>query len=247
MDVFIGELIGTMLLILLGNGVVANCLLAQSKAQNGGWIVISTGWGFAVMVPVFIVGWISGAHLNPAVTLSLCFIGKSNWFLLPNYLCGQMLGAMLGSLLVWFFFKPHWKKTDDAFKKLNCFCTTPAIRNFFWNFIAEMIATFVLLIGILGILDRHNEISSGVGPIAIGFLVFSLLLSLGGATGVAINPARDLGPRIMHAILPIDGKGSSDWPYSWIPVAAPILGGVLGALCYRYLICNMHPLKAFIE
>ncbi|MBM3207170.1 MAG: aquaporin family protein [Chlamydiae bacterium] len=247
MSIFVGEFIGTMLLILLGNGVVANTLLADSKAQNGGWIVISSAWGFAVMVPVFVVGWISGAHLNPAVTISLCFIGKSNWFLLPNYFLGQMLGAMAGATLVWLFFKPHWRRTQDTGKKLSCFCTQPAIRNSFWNFIAEMIATFVLLLGILGILDHHNEIGAGVGPIAIGFLVFSLLLSLGGATGVAINPARDLGPRIMHAILPIQGKGDSDWGYSWIPVLAPIIGGTLGAVCYKYLLSGMHPLKAFIE
>ncbi|MCX6987923.1 MAG: aquaporin family protein [Chlamydiae bacterium] len=247
MGIFIGEFIGTLLLILLGNGVVANVLLKHSKGYGGGWIVIGLGWGFAVAIPIFIVGWISGAHLNPAVTLGLCCIGKSSWSHLPLYFTSQMLGAMTGSFLVWISYHPHFKATQDPSLTLSCFCTQPAIRHYVFNFCSELISTAVLMLGILGILDSHNHLGAGIGPIAIGLLVASLLLSLGGPTGVAINPARDLGPRIMHALLPIAGKKNSDFIYGWIPVIAPFIGAAVGAVAYQWLLSNLTPLQAFIE
>ncbi|NDD58168.1 MAG: aquaporin family protein [Chlamydiae bacterium] len=247
MSIFWGEFIGTMLLILLGNGSVANVLLTGSKGKAGGWIVISCGWGFAVTAAVYVTGWVSGAHINPAVTLALCFIGKSSLATLPYYLSGQLLGAMFGATLVWIIYGPHWKKTEDLSAKLSCFCTQPAIRSFKWNFLSECLSTAILLLGILGIMDAHNNLVAGVGPLAVGFLVFSLLLSLGGPTGVAINPARDLGPRIMHAMLPLGKKRNSDWSYSLIPVAAPILGGCLGSGFYKYFISMRIPFEGFIR
>lgn len=247
MEIFVAELIGTMLLVLLGNGVVANVLLQQSKGHNAGWIVISSGWAFAVAIAVYVVGWASGGHLNPAVTLGLCIVGKSDWSLLPIYFSAQMLGAMLGAVLVWLSYKPHWRVTPDPTKKLLCFCTKPAIRRPLWNFVVEVIGTAVLLAGVLGILNAHNSIGSGMGPYAIGILVFSIGLSLGGPTGYAINPARDLGPRIMHALLPIEGKNNSDWGYSWIPVFAPLLGGCLGSMIYTYFLAGLAPLNAFVR
>lgn len=233
MDIFIAELIGTFLMILLGNGVVANVLLHRSKGENGGWIVITAGWAFAVAIAVYTVGWVSGGHLNPAVTLGLWVAGKTPFYLIPFYIAGQMLGAMLGAYFVWVSYYPHWALTIDPNLKLLCFCTKPAIRSPKSNFLVEVIATAVLLIGVLGIFNVHNGIGSGVGPYAVGILIFSIGLSLGGPTGFAINPARDLGPRIMHAWLPIRGKGSSDWSYAWIPILAPLIGAVLGALLYR--------------
>jgi len=244
MSIFLGELIGTWLLILLGNGVVACALLAQSKGEKGGWIVITAGWGFAVAIAVYAVGWISGGHLNPAVTVGLWIAGKTAFSLLPSYFCGQMIGAMLGALFVWIVYFPHWSLTHDPRTKLLCFCTHPAVlRHRFSNFITEVVATAILLIGILGIFDVHNGIGSGMGPYAVGILIFSIGLSLGGPTGFAINPARDLGPRIIHAWLPISGKGSSEWGYSWIPVVGPCLGGILGALIYQFFI---YPLTALV-
>lgn len=242
MSIFIAEFIGTMLLILLGNGVVANVLLSQSKGHNSGWIVISTGWGFGVGIAVYVVGWVSGGHINPAVTLGLCLVGKSSWSTLPIYITAQMLGAMFGSLLVWLCYKPHFRATPDPTKKLLCFCTRPAIRKFFWNFVVEAVGTAVLLVGVLGIFNVHNGIGSGMGPYAVGILVFSIGLSLGGPTGYGINPARDLAPRIMHALLPIEGKGGSDWSYSWIPVLAPLVGGCIGSLIYYYCIASLLPI-----
>lgn len=241
MSIFLGELIGTLLLILLGNGVVANVLLRQSKGEKSGWIVITAGWGFAVAIAVYTVGWISGGHLNPAVTLGFWIAGKTAFAEIPFYILGQMLGAMLGAYLVWVSYYPHWKLTEDPNLKLLCFCTKPAVRNVYSNFIVEVIATAVLLIGILGIFNIHNGIGSGMGPYAVGILIFSIGLSLGGPTGFAINPARDLGPRIMHAWIPIPGKGDSDWGYSWIPILAPLMGGVLGAVIYQSFI---NPLVA---
>jgi glycerol uptake facilitator protein len=247
MGIFTGEFLGTALLILLGNGVVSNVLLQQSKGHNGGWIVISSGWAFAVAMAVYLVGWASGGHLNPAVTLGLAVIGKSDWSLLPIYFSAQILGSMAGAFLVWLAYMPHWRVTPDVTKKLQCFCTKPALNRPFWNFITEVIGTAVLLAGVLGILNMHNGIGCGMGPYAIGILVFSIGLSLGGPTGYAINPARDLGPRIMHAILPIPGKGRSEWSYSWIPVFAPLLGGCIGSLIYKYFLSGLKPLEAFIR
>lgn len=239
MSIFLGELIGTLLLILLGNGVVACVLLHASKGEKGGWMVITAGWGFAVAMAVYAVGWISGGHLNPAVTLGLCIAGKTAWNLMPAYVLGQMIGAMIGAWLVWISYYPHWKATADADLKLLCFCTKPAIRSRWSNFVVEVIATAVLLVGILGIFNIHNGIGSGLGPYAVGILIFSIGLSLGGPTGFAINPARDLGPRIMHAWIPIAGKRDSDWEYAWIPIAAPLLGGSLGALFYQFFIAPL--------
>ena len=242
MNVFIGELIGTMLLVLLGDGVVANVQLQKSKGQNSGWIVISAGWGFAVAIGVYVAGWASGAHINPAVTIGMAAIGETPLAQVPVYLAAQFLGAFIGAILVWLAYLPHWAPTEDAGAKLAVFSTGPAIRHSTSNLICEIIGTAVLLIGVLGILNTNNEIASGVGPYAVGILVFSIGLSLGGPTGYAINPARDLAPRIAHALLPIPGKGASDWGYAWIPVVGPIIGGVLGALLYTFLFGDLAPL-----
>ena len=242
MSVFVGELIGTMVLVLLGDGVVANVLLEKTKGHNSGWIVIATGWGFAVAMGVYIAGWASGAHINPAVTIGLAAVDELPWADVPVYLAAQFLGAFLGAVLVWLAYLPHWPATSDPGAKLAVFCTGPAIRKWWGNLICEVIGTAVLLMGVLGILNTYNEISSGVGPYAIGILVFSIGLSLGGPTGYAINPARDLAPRLAHALLPIPGKGNSDWGYAWIPVVGPILGGVIGALVYTLLFTGLTPI-----
>jgi glycerol uptake facilitator protein len=231
-SIFGAEVIGTAILILLGNGVVAAVLLNHSKAQNGGWIVIALGWGMAVAMAVFAVGQFSGAHLNPAVTLGLATIGNTEWGDVPEYLAGEFVGAFLGATLVYAAYSNHWGETEDPGLKLACFSTAPAIRNTVSNFITEFIGTFLLLFGILAIVANEPLGAGGLIPLLVGFLVLAIGLSLGGPTGYAINPARDLGPRIMHAILPIPGKGSSDWSYSWIPVVAPILGGIAGALVF---------------
>ncbi len=244
MNVLVGELIGTMILVLLGDGVVANVVLAKSKGHNSGWIVITAGWGFAVAIAVYVSGWASGGHINPAVTVGLASIGKLAWAEVPVYLGGQFLGGFLGAVLVWLAYLPHWAATDDPSGKLGIFCTGPAIRHVPGNFICEVIGTAVLLVGVLGILHTNNEIGSGLGPYVIGILVFSIGLSLGGATGYAINPARDLAPRLAHALLPIAGKGDSDWGYAWIPVVAPIVGAVAGALAYQALFADLPALVA---
>lgn len=235
MDIFIAELIGTMLLVLLGDGVVANVALAKTKGQNSGWIVIAAGWGFAVAVAVYVSGTVSGGHINPAVTIALAAIGKVLPAEVPVYLAGQFLGGFLGAVLVWLAYLPHWPQTEDPAAKRGVFCTAPAIRHPAGNLICEVIGTAVLLIGVLGILRTVTQLGNGVGPYAVGILVFSIGLSLGGPTGYAINPARDLAPRLAHALLPIAGKGDSDWPYAWIPVVGPILGGLLGAALYHGL------------
>lgn len=243
MNIFIGELIGTMVLVLLGDGVVANVSLAKSKGQNSGWIVIATGWGFAVAMAVYIAGWASGGHINPAVTIGMAAIGKTPWTEVPIYLSAQMLGGFLGAVFVWLTYLPHWAETDDPDAKLGVFCTQPAIRNVPGNLISEVIGTAVLLVGVLGIANTYNEISSGLGPYLVGILVFSIGLSLGGPTGYAINPARDLAPRLAHALLPIPKKRDSDWSYAWIPVVGPIVGGLTGALLYQSLFGGLTPLS----
>jgi glycerol uptake facilitator protein len=232
LSIFGAEVIGTAILILLGNGVVAGVLLNLSKAQNAGWIVITFGWGMGVAMAVYAVGQFSGAHLNPAVTLGLATIGLTDWGDVPEYLAGEFVGAFIGATLVWLAYLNHWGETEDPGLKLACFSTAPAIRNPVANIITEVIGTFVLLFGILAISANKAPTVTGLFPLLIGLLVFAIGLSLGGPTGYAINPARDLGPRIMHAILPIAGKGPSDWGYSWIPVVGPIVGGVLGALAF---------------
>ena len=240
MTKFTAELIGTALLILLGDGVVANVLLSKSKGQNSGWIVIATGWGLAVALAVYTVNAFSGAHLNPAVTLGLATIGKIAWADVPLYAAAQLAGAYLGAALVWLAYLPHWRETADTGAKLGVFCTAPAIRRPVANLLTEIIGTFMLVLGVLAILTPKNlqpahGFDMGLGPLLVGLLVFGIGVSLGGPTGYAINPARDLGPRLAHWLLPIAGKGGSDWSYAWVPVVGPLVGGVLGALCYKAL------------
>lgn len=240
MSPFLAELIGTMLLIVLGDGVVANVVLQKTKGHNSGWIVIATGWGLAVAVGVYCVAAISGAHLNPAVTLGLAAIGKFPWGQVPGYILAQVLGAVLGGVVVWLAYLPHWKETPDQAAKLAVFSTSPAIRTTVGNLISEGIGTLVLVFGLLAIASPENlvpgsDFQKGFGPLLAGALVWSIGLSLGGTTGYAINPARDFGPRLAHAFLPIAGKGSSEWRYAWVPIVGPIVGGVLGALLYKVL------------
>jgi glycerol uptake facilitator protein len=239
------ETIGTALLILLGDGVVAAVLLNKSKAQNSGWIVITFGWGFAVMAGAYAVGQFDGAHLNPAVTLGIWINGGIDGSQAWRYFVGEMLGAMLGAILVWAAYYLHWAETEDPGLKLAVFSTGPAIRNYAANLVTEIIGTCVLVFGILAITAAGNHVGgpfnpanptgpgyTNLGTLLVAFLVVGIGLSLGGPTGYAINPARDLGPRIMHAILPIPGKGTSDWSYSWVPVLGPLIGGAIGALLY---------------
>ncbi|MEW4923693.1 MIP/aquaporin family protein [Algibacter sp. 2305UL17-15] len=236
MTPFIAEIIGTAMLILLGGGVVANVVLNKTIGNNSGWIVITTGWALAVYVGVVIAGPYSGAHINPAVSVSLAVAGKFPWNDVPMYVLAQMIGAMLGASTVWLVYKNHFDVTEDADSKKAVFCTAPAIRHAFSNFFSEAMGTFVLIFTILyftnaTINDTDTVIGLGsLGALPVAFLVWSIGLSLGGTTGYAINPARDLGPRIMHAILPIKNKTSSDWSYAWIPVLGPIVGGCLAAL-----------------
>jgi glycerol uptake facilitator protein len=234
LSIFGGEMIGTAILILLGDGVVAAVLLAKSKAENAGWIVITFGWGFGVMAGAYAVGQFTGAHLNPAVTVGLWINGNIQAHSVPGYILGQLAGAMLGAFLVYLTYYLHWAETEDPGAKLAVFSTGPAIRNYAWNLVTEIIGTLMLVFGILAITDPGNKgpASSGLGTLLVAFLVVGIGLSLGGPTGYAINPARDLGPRIMHAILPIPGKGSSDWSYAWVPVLGPLIGGAIGALAY---------------
>jgi glycerol uptake facilitator protein len=235
MNEFLAETIGTAILIILGDGVVAGVLLARSKAQNAGWIVITFGWGLAVAIAVYMVAGISGAHINPAVTLAVLVtdpdfgIGTA-----LTYWGGQFLGAFIGAVIVWLHYLPHWEVTEDPGLKLAVFSTGPAIRNTTSNLLSEIIGTFVLVFAVFAI----GGPSAPITPLVVGFLVVGIGLSLGGPTGYAINPARDLGPRIAHAILPIAGKGESDWAYSWVPVVGPLIGGVLGGLAYQVLFTN---------
>jgi len=234
-ELFLAEVIGTAILILLGDGVVAGVLLAKSKAQNSGWIVITMGWGLAVAVAVYAVGSFSGAHINPAVTLGV-FLTTPGFGVdkLLGYWAAQMLGAFIGAVLVYLHYLPHWEATENADLKLAVFSTGPAIRNTTANFISEFIGTFFLVFAVFAI----GGPSAPIAPLAIGFLIVVIGLSLGGTTGYAINPARDLGPRIAHFLLPIAGKRDSDWQYSWIPVVGPLVGGAAGALAYQALFTN---------
>ena len=232
MSIFGAEVIGTGLLILLGDGVVAAVLLNHSKAQNSGWIVITWGWAMAVMVAVFAVGQFSGAHLNPAVTIGFAIEGRTEWGDVPEYLAGEFVGAFIGATLVWLSYLDHWRETEDPGLKLAVFSTAPAIRNPISNIITEVIGTFVLVFGVMAIFADEATAGAGLGGLIVGLLVLGIGLSLGGPTGYAINPARDLGPRIMHAILPIPGKGPSDWGYSWVPVVGPLIGCALAAAAF---------------
>jgi len=209
-------------------------LLNHSKAQNSGWIVITFGWGMAVAMAVYAVGQFSGAHLNPAVTLGFAIEGRTAWGDVPKYIAGEFSGAFIGAILVYLGYLNHWAPTEDPGLKLAVFSTAPAIRNTVANIITEVIGTFMLVFGVLAIFaNPASPALAAIGPLLVGLLVLAIGLSLGGPTGYAINPARDLGPRIIHAILPIPGKGPSDWGYSWIPVIGPLMGGALGALAFK--------------
>ncbi len=244
MNILLGEIVGTMLLILLGDGVVAAVLLAKSKAQNSGWIVIVTGWAMAVFVGAYAVASVSGAHLNPAVTIGLAVAGNTPAADVPMYIIGQFIGAFIGAVLVFLMYFPHWAPTTDANLKLAVFSTGPAIPSLVWNLVSEIIGTFVLMFGIFLIKGASMQGSTGaavpiqlgaLGIVPVAFLVWAIGLSLGGPTGYAINPARDLGPRIAHFLLPIPGKRDSDWGYAWIPVVGPIIGAVIAALLWTGL------------
>ncbi|MGE4519510.1 MAG: MIP/aquaporin family protein [Desulfobacteraceae bacterium] len=234
MSSFLGELIGTMILVIFGCGVVGGVVLDKSKAQNSGWIVITFGWGFAVAFAVYVVGKYSGAHINPAVTLGLAFSGSFPWAQVPLYIAAQMIGAFVGACIVYLHYLPHWAETEDKDAKLAVFSTDPAIPNTFANLASEVIGTAVLVFGLLGI--GANNFSEGLNPLIVGFFIVAIGLSLGGTTGYAINPARDLGPRLAHFLLPIAGKRDANWSYAWIPVVGPVIGGFLGALLYKVLI-----------
>ncbi|HQY11410.1 MAG: aquaporin family protein [Ferruginibacter sp.] len=232
MNNFLFELIGTAFLILLGDGVVANVVLNKTKGNNGGWIVITFGWSMAVFVGVYVSAAQSGAHLNPAVSIALAAAGKFDWAHVPLFMAGQFAGAMTGALLVWLAYKKHFDETTDADAKLAVFCTGPAIRNTAFNLVTEIIGTFALVFGIFFITGADVKLGS-LDALPVALLVLGIGLSLGGPTGYAINPARDLGPRIMHFILPIKDKRNSDWSYSWVPVAGPLIGGLLAALVFK--------------
>jgi glycerol uptake facilitator protein len=251
MSPYVAEFVGTFLLILLGNGVVANVLLTNTKGHGSGWIVIAFGWGMAVFVAVFCVGDISGAHINPAVTLGLAVAGTFSWAQAPGYVAAQMVGGVFGGMVVFLFYKDHYSLTSDAGLKLATFCTGPQVRKAGSNLFSEAVGTFVLVYAVLSMatpavtFETKNEALAGltsgqiglgaIGALPVGLLVLAIGLSLGGTTGYAINPARDLGPRIAHAILPIPQKGESDWGYSWIPVVGPIAGGMLAAVVHLAL------------
>ncbi len=245
MKEYLAEFVGTGILLLLGNGVVANVVLQKTKGHDAGWIVISAGWGFAVFVAVLCVGEISGAHLNPAVTIGLAVAAKFSWILVPGYLAAQLLGAFCGTMLVYVCYKDHFDATEDPDSKLAVFCTAPAIRSLPRNFFCEAIATFILIAAVLLSVQTSFQPSvdaqkiqvglGAIGALPVGMVVFAIGLCLGGPTGYAINPARDLAPRIAHALLPIAGKRDSDWPYAAIPVWGPIAGAIAAALLFQTL------------
>jgi len=240
MSPILAEFFGTAILIVLGDGVVANVVLHRTKGNASGWIVIVAGWAFGVSIAVYCVNAISGAHLNPAVSIALAAIGAFPWAKVPMYIVAQIAGGFLGGVIVWLTYLPHWKETLDPTTKLAVFYTTPAIRQYGANVISELIGGFVLVLALLAVLSPGNfvpgsDLAKGFGPMLVGVIVAGIGLSLGGPTGYAINPARDLGPRIAHAVLPIAGKGGSDWRYAWIPIVGPIVGGVLGAFVYQLM------------
>ncbi|MBT9177030.1 MAG: Glycerol uptake facilitator protein [Firmicutes bacterium] len=231
MSPFMGEVIGTMILIILGCGVCAGASLKKAYSNSPGWVVIALAWGLAVTMAVFAVGGISGAHINPAVTIALAVNGTFDWADVPAYILAQMLGAIIGAALVFCHYLPHWKATDDPGTKLGIFSTGPAIKSTYANLFSEVFGTFVLILGLMFI--GANQFTQGLTPIVVGLLIVAIGMSLGGTTGYAINPARDLGPRIAHFLLPIPGKGDSNWGYAWIPVVGPIIGGAFGAVFYQ--------------
>lgn len=229
----IGEFLGTMILILLGDGVVAANVLKKTKSYEGGWLMIGIGWGLAVSMAVYAVGWLSPGHINPAVTLGMAISGNIEWAVVVPYIVAQVAGGFTGAVLVWLHYLPHFAATDDQEAILAVFSTGPAIKGSKWNLISETIATTVLVYGLLAF--TQGDFTEGLNPLVVGLLIVAIGLSLGGTTGYAINPARDLGPRMAHQILPIANKGSSDWAYSWIPIVGPFIGGALGALIYILL------------
>jgi glycerol uptake facilitator protein len=240
MSPVLAEFFGTAILIVLGDGVVANVVLQRTKGHNSGWIVITSGWALGVTIAVYCVNSISGAHLNPAVTIALASIGAFDWAKVPMYIAAQIAGGFLGGVIVWLSYLPHWEATPNPVDKLAVFSTVPAIRRPLANLGSEIIGGFALVLALLAVLSPGNlvpgsDLARGFGPVLVGVIVMAIGLSLGGPTGYAINPARDLGPRIAHAVLPIAGKGGSDWAYSWIPILGPTIGGVLGALVYQWL------------
>jgi glycerol uptake facilitator protein len=243
-NIFLGEVVGTMFLILFGDGVVANVALSKTKGNNGGLIAVTTAWCFAVFVGVFTCSALGGnGHLNPAVTIAFAISGGVSWGEVPVYIAGEFLGAFIGAILVWLAYLPHWAATEDPATKLGVFCTAPAIRNSGTNLLCEAIGTFALMFGVYLIRGAEMVTGGAVAPISLGalgalpvaLLIWVIGLALGGPTGYAINPARDLGPRIMHFLLPIAGKGDSDWGYSWIPVVGPIIGGSIAAILFLAL------------
>ena len=234
MSPFVSEFIGTTLLIILGDGVVANVVLNKTKGNNSGWIVITFGWAIAVFVGVFVSAAASGAHLNPAVTIAFALLDKFPWADVPVYIAAQILGGIMGGIMVWLAYRQHFNATADEDAKLAVFCNTPAIRSTANNLITEIIGTFILVFGILFIAKPQSSLGA-LDALPVGLLVLGIGLSLGGPTGYAINPARDLGPRIAHFILPMPAKRNSDWSYSWIPVIGPVIGGILAALFFKIL------------
>ena len=244
MSIYLAEFVGTFLLIIFGGGVVAGAVLKHSKAENAGWLTIVIAWGMGVTFAIYAVGNISGAHINPAVTLGMAFTGEFPWNKVFGYIVAQVLGAFSGAVLVWIFYIPHWSKTEDKTSKLAVFSTVPAIRSYIHNFVSEMIATAILVFGLLFI--GINEFTEGLNPLVVGALIMVIGFSLGGTTGFAINPARDFGPRLAHFFLPIKGKGTSDWKYAPIPIIGPILGGLLGGSLYKMLYENDLQIKYWV-
>ncbi|MEE6681013.1 aquaporin family protein [Pediococcus pentosaceus] len=229
----LGEFIGTFVLVLLGDGVVAGVSLRKSKAEGSGWIAITLGWGLAVTLGVYASSFLSSAHLNPAVSVGMAIAGKFPWSSVIPYSIAQILGGLVGGIVVWIHYYPHWKETKDKDAILGTFATEPAIRNYSMNFISEVVGTAVLIFGLLAF--TRGQFTQGLNPIAVGVLITAIGLSLGGTTGYAINPARDLGPRLAHAMLPIANKGGSDWAYSWVPILGPVVGAILGAICFNLI------------
>ena len=236
MSIYLAEFLGTFFLILIGGGVVAGVVLKDSKSFGSGWNTIVVSWGLAVTFAIYGVGSISGAHINPAVTLGFAFVGEFPWAKVPGYILSQVAGAFSGGVIVWIFYIPLWSRTDDKIAKLATFATVPAVRSYVHNLISEIIGTAVLIFSLLFM--GTTNFTEGLNPLVVGALIMVIGFALGGTTGFAINPARDLGPRLAHFLLPISGKGGSDWKYAWVPIVGPILGSLLGASCYQLLYKN---------